>query len=52
MKRPHPLLQAARHAVILGLWVAMFAYLTSGGPYAPPGPQTYRHAIVTRNPVR
>jgi hypothetical protein len=40
------------YAVMLTAWIAMFAYLTSGGPYYPPGPQTYRHPIVTRNPVR
>jgi hypothetical protein len=54
MMKPHKRQRPAvvDYAVILGLWVAMLAYLTSGGPYYPPGPQTYRHAILTRNPVR
>jgi hypothetical protein len=47
----HPRPLAFDYAVILGAWLLMFAYLTSGKLYTPPGPQTYSHPIVTRNPV-
>ena len=30
--------------------VLWFTYMTGGDPYYPPGPQTYRHAIVRREP--
>ena len=40
------------YALILGAWLLMFTYLTSGGPYAPPGPQTFRNPIHDARPVR